>query len=81
MPILLHTPAENIDKHGPSRLQQLAGPMSAKVQDTAQHYSSLAVGQTKMLGTCHRDVFPAAAEAAAATTAAAARAAAEAAAR
>ena len=36
MPILLHTPAENIDKQGPSRLQQLAGPTYVKVQDIAQ---------------------------------------------
>ena len=37
MPILLRTPAENIDKPGPSQLQQLAGPTYVKVQATAQH--------------------------------------------
>ena len=34
MPILLHAPAENIDKHGPSQLQQVAGPMYWKGPDT-----------------------------------------------
>ncbi len=54
MPILLHTPAENIDKQGPSLLQQLAGPMSVKVMVYAQHYSSQAENQIRTMyhGTC-----------------------------
>ena len=49
MPSLQHASAKIIDKHGPSRLQQLAGPMYVKVPPSVQHYSSRTAGQTSML--------------------------------